>query len=104
MVTMHKKELTMIYGGRKPKSYRLAHNHIMHTNETLHTERGFRRFWIPPQWVGHGWEECPCGWHGGDKHYAISEHVEHWQREIKKHGGLEGAYRAVERELAKCAP
>jgi hypothetical protein len=49
------------YGGRKPKSYRLAHNHIMHDDTTPHGERGFRRFWIPPQWIGDGWEKCPCG-------------------------------------------
>ena len=37
-----KKELRQLYGGRKPKSYRLAHNHIMHTNATSHGDRGFR--------------------------------------------------------------
>jgi hypothetical protein len=70
-----KKELRQLYGGRKPKSYRLAHNHIMHTNATSHGDRGFRRFWIPPQWIGDGWEKCPCGWHNGDEHYAVKEHV-----------------------------
>ena len=39
-----KKELRQLYLGRKPKSYRLAHNHIMHTNATSHGDRGFRRF------------------------------------------------------------
>ena len=36
-----------------------AHNHIMHTDITPHDDRGFRRFWIPPQWIGDGWEKCP---------------------------------------------
>jgi hypothetical protein len=42
-------------GGRKPKSYRLAHNHVSHTDVTRNGEHGFRRFWVPPQdwqWLG----------------------------------------------------
>jgi hypothetical protein len=69
------KELHQLYGGRRPKTYLPAHNHVMHTPTTSHGERGFRRFWIPPQWVGHGWVKCPCGWRAsswGDVHYALS--------------------------------
>ena len=57
-----KKELRQLYGGRKPKGYLLAHNHITHTPDFPLGANGFRRFWIPPQWVGQGWSECPCGW------------------------------------------
>ena len=96
----NKKELHQLCGGRKPKSYRLAHNHIMHTDVTPHGERGFWRFWIPPQWVGKGWEKCPCGWHNGDTYYAIKEHVQHWRKRIKKLGSLETAYREINKGLA----
>jgi hypothetical protein len=95
------KELRQLYGGRRPKSYRLAHNHIMHTADTPHGERGFRRFWIPPQWIGNGWEKCPCGWHNGDTHYAWKEHVAHWHTRIKKLGSLEAVYAEINAELAK---
>jgi hypothetical protein len=98
------KELRQLYGGRIPKSYLPAHNHVMHTNKTRHGERGFRRFWIPPQWVGRGWSKCPCGWRGHDPkwktHYAITEHVRRWKKRIKKHGNLEAAYREINKELA----
>jgi hypothetical protein len=94
-----KKELHQLYGGRRPKSYRLAHNHVMHTDVTRHGERGFRRFWIPPQWIGKGFVECPCGW-GGKKHYALKEHVQHWRKRIKMLGSLEAAYREVNKQLA----
>jgi hypothetical protein len=93
MTKTEKKEPRQLYGGgRKPKSYRLAHNFISHTDATRHGERGFRRFWIPPQWIGDGWEKCPCGWHGGDTHYAIDDHVHHWHEQIKKLGSLEAVY------------
>jgi hypothetical protein len=95
------KELRQLYGGLKPKSYRLAHNHIMHTDRTGHGERGFRRFWIPPQWVGKEWKKCPCGWHNGDAHYAIAEHVDYWHEEIEKHGSLKAVYRDVDKQLAE---
>ena len=95
-----KKELHQLYGGRKPKSYRLAHNHIMHTNAASHGDRGFRRFWIAPQWIGHGWEKCPCGWHNGDEHYAWKEHGAHWKKQIKRFGSLDAVYRDVNRGLA----
>jgi hypothetical protein len=95
------KELSQKYGGRKPKSYKLAHNHVMHTDVTTHGERGFRRFWIPPQWVGKGWKKCPCGWHNGDAHYAAEEHVNHWHKQIKKLGSLEACYRDVYERLAQ---
>jgi hypothetical protein len=100
-----KERLRQRYGGRKPKSYRLAHNHVMHTNNTQHGDRGFRRFWIPPQWIADGsWAKCPCGWHNGDTHYAWKEHVAHWKRQIKKFGSLEGAYADVWKRLAKEYP
>jgi hypothetical protein len=51
----HAKELRQIYGGRKPKSYLPAHNRVSPAGN------GFRCFWIPPQWVGHGWSKCGCG-------------------------------------------
>jgi hypothetical protein len=95
-----RKEFSQIYGGRKPKSYKLAHNHIAHTDLTRHGERGFRRFWIPPQWIGHGWSKCPCGWHNGDTHYAQGDHVKRWHQRIKRCGSLEAAYREIERDLA----
>jgi hypothetical protein len=44
-----RKEPRQLYGGRVPESYLPAHNHISHTPETHHGERGFRRFWIPPE-------------------------------------------------------
>jgi hypothetical protein len=94
------KELRQLYGGRKPKSYRLAHNHVSHTAHTLHGERGFRRFWIPPQWIGKGWDRCPCGWRG-ETHYAASAHVARWRKRIKRLGTLEAAYDEVNRELAR---
>jgi hypothetical protein len=95
-----KKELRQLYGGGKPKSYRLADNHIMHTNATSHGDRGFRRFWIPPQWIGDGWEKCPCTWHNGDEHYAVKEHVDHWKKQIKKLENLDAVYRDINRRLA----
>jgi hypothetical protein len=65
------KKRCLLYGGRKPKSYRLAHNHISHATDTRHGHNGFRRFWIPPQWIGHGWTECNCGWRTDlGTHYA----------------------------------
>jgi hypothetical protein len=99
-----KSQLRQLYGGRKPKSYRLAHNHIMHTANTQHGERGFRRFWIPPQWIGHGREKCLCGWHNGDTHYAWKEHADHWHRQIKKLGSLEAVYDDVWKRLAEHYP
>jgi hypothetical protein len=49
------KQIRQRYDGeRKPKSYRLAHNHIIHTPEFENGENVFRRFWIPPQWIGKG--------------------------------------------------
>jgi hypothetical protein len=116
-----RKELRQLYGGRVPDSYLPAHNHISHIPETHHGERGFRRFWIPPQWAGKGWSRCPCGWgvlpnppreprclpithswYKRDKdvpHYASSEHVKRWKERIKKHGSLEAAQRQVAKEL-----
>jgi hypothetical protein len=97
------KELSQLYGGRKPKSYRPAHNHIIHTPEFSHGV-SFRRFWIPPQWVGHGWAKCPCGWmsHRPEwkTHYARADHVEWWKSEIRKRGSLDAVYRHIIRRLA----
>ena len=94
-------EKKQIYGGgKRPKSYRLAHNHVMHTAHTSHGERGFRRFWIPPQWIGKGWDKCPCGWHNGETHYAVSEHVKLWHKAIKKLGSLDAVYDEINKKLA----
>lgn len=97
-----------LYGGRRPKDYLPAHNHIMHTDVTTHGERGFRRFWIPPEYLKRGeWAQCPCGWGKGlkwgkpGKHYAWTEHAKGWKAQIKKCGSLEAAYRAVDRRLEK---
>ena len=96
---MAEKELCQLYGGRKPKSFRPAHNHIIHTPDFTHGKNGFRRFWIPPLWVGRGWSRCPCGWMGHRPewriHYAASDHVDWWKSEIKKRGSLEAVYRHV---------
>jgi hypothetical protein len=104
MKKRRQKELRQLYGGRKPKSYRPAHNHIIHTPGFDHGLNGFRRFWIPPQWVGRGWSKCPCGWRGHDpkweNHYAWSEHVQWWKSEIKRRGSLDAVYRHVYERLA----
>ena len=96
------KELRQLYGGRKPKSYLPAHNQVMHTPEFTHGLNGFRRFWIPPQWVGHGWSKCPCGWmsHRPEwkTHYSHTDHVK-WKTEIKKRGSLEAVHRYIMRRL-----
>jgi hypothetical protein len=98
------KELHQIYGGgRKPKSYRLAHNHVSHVPGFPHGQNGFRRFWIPPQWIGHGWSKCPCGWRP-ETHYAINEHVRWWKSETKKRGSLEAVYRHILRRLSARHP
>ena len=98
-----RKELSQYYGGPIPKGYRPAHNHIIHTPEFCHGQNGFRRFWIPPQWVGHGWAECPCGWmsHRPEwkTHYARSDHVGWWKSEIRKRGSLDAVYRHIIRRL-----
>jgi hypothetical protein len=66
------KKPSLIYGGRRPKGFLLAHNSVAHDKDTPHGECGFRRFWIPPQWVaGNGWVKCPCGWRGVE-HYALN--------------------------------
>lgn len=100
-----KKELRQLYGGPKPKSYRPAHNHIIHTPAFSHGLNGFRRFWIPPQWVDKGWSECPCGWRSDHPewkiHYASSDHVRWWKGEIKKRGSLDAVYRHIMRRLTK---
>ena|SRR5215831_7660588 len=95
------KQLHQLYGGRIPKSYRPAHNFITHTPEFHHGDNGFRRFWIPPQWIGKkGWNKCPCGW-GPELgvHYAADFHVEWWQSEIKQRGSLKAVHRHIRRRL-----
>src|SRR5215831_64492 len=57
-----RKELRQLYGGRKPKSYRPAHNHIIHTPGFGHGLNGFRRFWIPPRLVADGLSAHADGW------------------------------------------
>lgn len=107
---MTKMELRQLYGGRKPKSYRPAHNHITHTPDFYHGVNGFRRFWIPPEWVGKGWSKCPCGWMNHRPewkiHYARTDHAQWWKEEIKKRGSLESVYRHIVRRLrrAGCWP
>src|SRR5271168_956692 len=98
----NKKELHQYYG-RAPKSYRLAHNHVMHTAGTGNGERGFHRFWIPPQWIGESWEKCPCGW-GGKTHYAHEDHVKWWHKQIKKLGSLGAAERTVGNAIFRSYP
>ena len=97
------KEARQLYGGRKPASYRPAHNHIIHTPEFTHGVNGFRRFWIPPEWVGKGWSKCPCGWmnHRPEwkTHYARTDHVQWWKEEIKKRGNLDAVYHHIIRRL-----
>jgi hypothetical protein len=93
-------ERKQLYGGRKPKDYLPAHNHVTHTAEFFHGQNGFRRFWIPPEWVEGGeWSECPCGWRGHDPkwrtHYAVRRHAAHWKAALKKHGSLEAVYRQI---------
>jgi hypothetical protein len=90
------KELRQLYGGKKPKSYLLAHNHIIHTPDFPLGANGFRRFWIPPQWIRQGWSKCPCGWRPDlGTHYANSDHVAWWKEEIKKRGSLDAVHRHI---------
>jgi hypothetical protein len=53
------KRREQVYGGKIPKDYLLAHNQVAHTAKTTNGVRGFRYFWIPPEW---DWVECQCGW------------------------------------------
>jgi len=97
-------EPKQLYGGRPPKGYLAAHNHVAHTPGFRHGTNGFRRFWIPPEEIKSGeWEVCPCGWRGDDPkwcpHYARAEHVVWWKSEIAKRGSLEAVYRNIERML-----
>jgi hypothetical protein len=98
-----KKELRQLYGGRKPNNYLPAHNHVIHTPAFCHGLNGFRRFWIPPQWVGRGWSKCPCGWMSHrpewETHYAHTDHAKWWRTETKKRGSLDAVYRHIVRQL-----
>src|SRR5262245_34897258 len=100
-----RKELEQIYGGRRPKTYLPAHNHVIHTARFRHGWNGFRRFWIPPQWVSRGWSKCPCGWRayswGDADHYAHTDHTKWWREQIKKRGSLDAVYRYIEKRLAR---
>src|SRR5262245_46146586 len=68
----------------------------------------FRRFWIPPEWIGRGWSRCPCGWMGhrpGWKtHYAQSDHVKWWKSEMKKRVSLNAVYRHIIERLGRRRP
>src|SRR5262249_3827614 len=87
------KKLRQVYGDRRPKGYLLAHNTVLAPELTPHKRGfGFRMFWIPPEWVGHEWSECPCGCLEGT-HYARNEHVEFWKAEIEKRGSLTAVHR-----------
>ena len=86
------KDRKQLYGGRSPKDYLPAHNHVTHN--------GFRRFWIPPEWVESGaWAECPCGcqlgrkWSEPKRHYAWSERTKAQVKRLAKERSvrLEGA-------------
>jgi hypothetical protein len=99
------KELSQLYG-KHPPDYLPAHNHIWHTPTFSHGDNGFRRFWIPPQWVDNGWSVCPCGWrvHGSTRdqwqtHYAWTDHVEWWKSEIEKYGSVEAAHQHIREQL-----
>jgi hypothetical protein len=71
----------------------LCHNNVLHVADTRHGERGFR-FFVARR--GRMWVQCPCGWQPAKGiHYASPEEVKHWRARIKKHGGLDGAYRDI---------
>jgi hypothetical protein len=59
-----KKARNPISGERLPKDYRLAHNFVRPTTaDQRHGTHGFRRFWIPQEYIEEGkWVECDCGW------------------------------------------
>src|SRR5262249_61295017 len=56
------KSRELIYGGRRPPDYVLAHNRVAHHDRMPHGMSGFRRFWIPPEWIGKSFAKCKCGW------------------------------------------
>ena len=92
------------YGGTIPADYLPAHNHVSHVPGFIAGQNGFRRFWIPPEYVKSGkWAECPCGWQDRGKkwnesgvHYAHADHVQWWRDAIAQCGSLEAAYREIE--------
>jgi len=96
-------EPRQIYGGWRPKSYRLAHNHIIHTPGFSHGLNGFRRFWIPRALIASkDWVRCPCGWRPDlGTHYARAEHVEWWHEQIKKRGSLQAVHKYIIRRLTR---
>jgi hypothetical protein len=53
-----------IYGSKRPAGYLLAHNFVRPAAaDQKPGVNGFRRFWIPPEWVDKGkWKACDCGW------------------------------------------
>ena len=63
MSKITQREKGIIYGGRRPEGWRLAHNHIRHTATMPHGLNGFRRFWIDPNnnELKH-FRLCRCGW------------------------------------------
>ena len=52
------KPVEIIYGGKRPLGWVLAHNNVRADVNTKHGERGFRRFWVQP---GEKWKPCSCG-------------------------------------------
>ena len=89
----------IVAGRRRPrKGEILCHNHITHTADTRHGERGFRWFSALPKATD--WKVCPCGWRPDlGTHYAIPEHVKWWRQQIKKLGSKEAVYRSIHRRL-----
>ena len=58
----------------RPEGYRLAHNFVRPTTaDQPHGLNGFRRFWIPPEYIEEGeWVKCDCGWRADlGPHYRL---------------------------------
>jgi hypothetical protein len=79
------KERKPLHGGKIPKDYHLAHNHIAHTVNMTHGLNGFRRFWIPPEWK---WVKCRCGWRPDlgphYRHPGTSDKTFTWEEILEK--------------------
>jgi hypothetical protein len=58
-----------------PRGMVLAHNHILHDQNTMIGVNGFRAFYSYRKDLPH-FVECPCGWRPDwGKHYAWDKHV-----------------------------
>jgi hypothetical protein len=72
-----KRRLPTTRAGGLPKTVRpdvfLWHNHIMHTIDTGHGVRGFRRRWGHKPVDYRVFMRCECGW-SGLPHYSIRGH------------------------------